>query len=244
MRVAVELWPAGAGRVPRALPGASVVIIDVLRATTTLTVAVTHGATRILPFASPEAALRHRESDPASRACGERDGRMVSGFDLGNSPAEYTRERVAGRTLAFASTNGSLAMRAVSRCRRRVLAAFVNAAAVVEALAGESQVLVLCAGRLGRFSIEDAACAGLLVERWAVRGATLDGDGARLARQLAPRDAAAVQALVEGASHGRYLRSLGPVFAADVESCARLDQLATVAEVRDADLSAAGPATS
>ena len=120
MRVA--LVPPAPGAVPA---GVCAVAIDVLRATTTLAVARLNGAARIAPFATPAEALAFRGRTPGALACGEREGRIVEGFDLGNSPGEFTRERVNGKPLAFASTNGSLALLAASRCRRRVLGNFV-----------------------------------------------------------------------------------------------------------------------
>lgn len=218
MRVSVLLSPADA-----VVDGPCAVVIDVLRATTTLTVALAHGARTVIPTATPAEALALRASRPGTLACGERDGRIVPGFDLGNSPFEYTAERVAGRTLAFASTNGSQAMLAAAGARRRVLAAFVNAAAVVEAIRHERRLTIVCAGKLGAFSLEDAACAGLLLARLAAHGGVPEGAAARLALALAPRDAAEVRALVEGAAHARDLASMGPEYARDLELCAGLD---------------------
>ena len=219
-RVRVALVPPAPGSLPA---DACAVAIDVLRATTTLSLARANGAARIVPFASTAEAIAFRAAHPGTLACGERDGRIVPGFDLGNSPFEYTRERVAGRTLAFASTNGSLALLAGARARRRVLGSFVTLSAVVEALAGERDVWLVCAGKLGRFALEDAACAGTIAVRLQARGAVFVGDGARLAATLACADAGAVRATVEGADHGRWLASLGEGFTADVTACATLD---------------------
>src|SRR5439155_26101311 len=127
---------------------------DVLRASTTLSWARANGAAGIEPFADTAAALAFRDAHPGALACGEREGRIVPGFDLGNSPSEYTRGRVAGRTLAFASTNGSRAMLAASRCRRRLLGSFAALSAVVQALASERAIWLVCAGKLGSFAIE------------------------------------------------------------------------------------------
>ncbi len=218
MRVSVLFSPAGA-----AVGGPCAVIVDVLRATTTLTVALAHGARGVIPAATPEEALALRSALPGTLACGERDGRKVPGFDLGNSPFEYTAERVGGATLAFASTNGSLAMLAARGAGRRVLAAFINAAAVVESVRGERAITILCAGKLGRFSLEDAACAGLLIARLAAVGGVPGNAAARLACTLAPRDAGEVRALVEGAAHARDLRSMGAAYARDLAFCAGLD---------------------
>jgi len=214
------------------VPAAScAVVVDVLRATTTLTVAFCHGATRVVPVATPEAAFALRAGGQEARLCGERDGRMIEGFDLGNSPFEYSVTEVRGRTLVYASTNGSLAILAAAPARRRLLAAFVNAAAAVDRLQGERDVVIVCAGKLGGFALEDAACAGLLCERLRQGGARLVGPSAQLARALAPCDGLQVRALVQGCSHGRYLRSLGAASARDVEFCAGLDTLDRAFEI-------------
>jgi phosphosulfolactate phosphohydrolase-like enzyme len=96
---------------------------------------------------------------------------------------------------------------------------------VIEALAGEERVVALCAGNLGKISLEDLGFAGLLCARMAARGATLDGDAARLASTIAPADAREVRALVEGSSHGRYLRRSSAAFARDVDFAAGLDRM-------------------
>jgi len=226
-RVRVALVPPAPGSLPT---GACAVALDVLRATTTLAFARRNGAARVIPFASPAEAVAFRDAHPGALACGEREGRIVPGFDLGNSPGEFTRERVEGRALAFASTNGSRALLAASRCRRRLLGSFAALSAVVQALASEREIWLVCAGKLGSFAIEDAACAGTIAARLAARGAELANDAARLAATLAPADAAAVRALVTGCDHGRWLASLGETFATDVEACATLDQLDSAEE--------------
>ena len=229
MRVSVDLRvqprtnPAGRAGSVRA--SAVAVIVDVLRSTTTLTVALDHGAARVVPVATPAEGFALRTRAPNALLCGERVGRRIEGFDLGNSPYEYEAARVEGRDLIFASTNGSRALLAAASARARILAAFVNLAAVVERLGGEREVAILCAGTSGEFALEDAACAGLLVRRLCARGARPANAAAALAGTLAPEDAGEVRSIVHGCSHGRYLRSLGPEFVRDVERCAQLDTL-------------------
>ena len=217
MRISVWLAPVADVDAPCA------VVIDVLRATTTLTVALGNGARSVIPTRTPAETLALRDRSRDTLACGERDGRMVAGFDLGNSPFEYTRERVAGKTLAFASTNGSLALLAARGARRRIPAAFVNARAVVERVRAEREVAIVCAGKLGGFSLEDAACAGLLIARLEAHGAIDADPAARFVRALAPADPAEVRAVVEGAAHARDLMSMGEAYRRDVEFCATLD---------------------
>ncbi len=220
-RVRVAFVPPAPGTLPAEM---CAVAIDVLRATSTLAVARQNGCGRVIPFGTTAEAIRYRDEHRGDTlACGERDGVMVPGFDLGNSPSEFTRERVQGRTLAFASTNGSRAMLAASRCQRLYLASFLNLSATVEALAEESEIWLVCAGKLGAEASEDTACAATLAARLVALGARMVGrDGSEVLAK-ACRDATAVHRKVTGAAHGRWLASLGPAFAADVEYCAQLD---------------------
>jgi 2-phosphosulfolactate phosphatase len=206
------------------------VAVDVLRATTTLAFARANGVARIEPYATTAEALAARAARPGTLACGERDGRIVPGFDLGNSPAEYTRARVDGHPLAFASTNGSRAMLAARGCRRRLLASFANLSATLAVLALEPVVFIVCAGKLGGFAFEDTACAGTLAAALAARGGTLENAAARLAATFACRDAGEIRAVVRGCDHGRWLTSLGEPFAEDVRVCGEVDALKEACE--------------
>jgi 2-phosphosulfolactate phosphatase len=96
---------------------------------------------------------------------GERGGLPIEGFDLGNSPAEYTPASVGGKTVVFTTTNGTSALERARQAKHVYVAAFVNAAAVVRALTNETDVHLLCAGTRGEITREDVLLAGLLVER-------------------------------------------------------------------------------
>lgn len=218
--------PASPGA-PRPPAGACAVVVDVLRATSTLARAFEQGATRVIPAATVAEAFELRGRIPDALLCGEREGKPVPGFDLGNSPFEYERSRLSGRPLVFASTNGSQALLLAAGASRTLLAAFVNASAVIERLAGEQEVWLIASGKLGRPSLEDLACVGWIVR--ALGGAA--SPAARAVAALAPRDALGIRTLVQGASQGRYLRSLGPAYAADVEFCATLDSVPVVPAV-------------
>lgn len=221
-RVRVALVPPA----PDSLPAdACAVAIDVLRATSSLTVARLNGAARVVPFATTSEAIAFRDRTPGTLACGEREGRIVEGFDLGNSPGEFTRERVGGKTLAFASTNGSRALLAASRCKRKFLGSFAALTSTVKAIENERDIWLVCAGKLGRFALEDAACAGTIVARLASQGAELANVEARLAARLACAGAAEAHAVVTGCDHGRWLATLGESFSADVEFCATVDAI-------------------
>jgi 2-phosphosulfolactate phosphatase len=216
--------------IPALKPGAPALVIDVLRATTVLSVALANGASGVLEAATVEEAFALRARHPGALLCGERDNRVVPGFDLGNSPFEFTPERVGGRLLVFASTNGSQALR-LAAGRRRVLASFRNLTAAVERVRDAHDVVIVCSGKLGRFSLEDAACGALAAARLESLGARPADAASGFARALAPRDAGDVRRLVEGSSHGRYLRTLGLAYARDLEFCAELDVLDRAFEI-------------
>ena len=220
--------------------GGIAVVIDVLRATSTLTVALAAGAARVTPAASPDEAFALARERPQALLCGERGGLKIPGFALGNSPFEYGAEVVAGKELIFASTNGSRAMIAARKARRVVLAAFVNASAVLRHLVqasamlrsvgGDAGIVIVCAGKENRFSLEDAALAGWLSAALSAHGASLDPSAAAAAR-LTPPTPAAVRTLVEGCPHARELRALGPAHAADIAFCATVDSVDRAFEV-------------
>jgi 2-phosphosulfolactate phosphatase len=114
---------------------------------------------------------------------------------------------------------------------RRVLAAFVNLSAVVERLRKAREIVIVCAGKLAGFSLEDAACAGLLSLRLRAHRGEPVGDEAVFAERIAPDGPDVIRALVEGCDHGLYLRSLGAEFARDVSWCGQLDAIDRAFEV-------------
>ena len=152
---------------PEELAGGTVVLIDVLRASTTIVHALEAGASEVIPCLEVEDAfaMAARMRDVEVVLGGERQGLPIEGFDLGNSPAEYTPDRVGGRKVIFTTTNGT---RAMSRCRaadRVLIGAFVNASAVCRRLVGARRIHLLCAGTQGRSGRDDTLLAGLLAER-------------------------------------------------------------------------------
>jgi 2-phosphosulfolactate phosphatase len=163
VRLDVALTPSGLDR--EAIPRSTVLVVDVLRASTTMITALDNGCTAIVPVAEPGDALAQARGAGALVA-GERRGQPIAGFDLGNSPLEVTPARVGGRTLVFTTSNGTAALLTVRRAPAVAIAAFVNLGAASSwALAGGRDVIVLCAGERGGISLEDQVCAGLLVDR-------------------------------------------------------------------------------
>jgi 2-phosphosulfolactate phosphatase len=149
------------------LADGSAVVIDVLRATTTIAYALDAGVKEIIPcLAISEALSLARQFAPEEVVLGgERDGAAIDGFDLGNSPDEYTPDRVEGKTLIFTTTNGTHAISHAQTAKEVLLASFVNADAIVRRLYDREHVHILCAGTDGKVSQEDVLLAGMLVER-------------------------------------------------------------------------------
>jgi len=152
--------------------GGTAVAIDVLRASTTIVHALEAGAKSVIPCLEVEDAKTTAAKLPQGTAIlgGERKGLPIEGFDLGNSPTDYTPERVQGKIVVFTTTNGT---RALLQCRfasRVYVGAFVNAAALCDRLQGKEQIHLVCAGTRGQISQDDILLAGLLVQRLQQRG--------------------------------------------------------------------------
>jgi 2-phosphosulfolactate phosphatase len=144
------------------------IVIDVLRSTSTIATALANGARAILPAASTEDALQIARSlgRDGVLLCGERRNVRIEGFDLGNSPAEFGREVVEGRTLVMCTTNGTSALLATGGARAVYVASFLNLGAVVEELRRDGgDPVFVCAGRSGLVGLDDVLCAGAAVAR-------------------------------------------------------------------------------
>ena len=241
MRLDVYFTPAELAGVE--LPD-RVVVIDVLRATSTVVEALTNGARAVFPVASADDAARIAQNIGRDRVllCGERKGLAIEGFDLGNSPLEFTPERVDDLSLVMTTTNGTRAFLAVAERRggkadaetTQILAgAFLNLGAVVERLAaGDGPAAVVCSGREGRFALEDAVCAGALVRRLEEAGGGLEpNDAASAAADLAARHLKHLPKLLAGTAAGTHLRSIGRE--EDVSFCATVDRTPVVPRFRD-----------
>ena len=180
---------------PADVVGRVVVVIDVLRAATTVATALSNGARAVHPFGSvEETARRGAEMDRESvRMAGERRMVRIPGFDFGNSPLEFTRTAIAGRSVLYTTTNGTAALIATHGARECLFASFVNVSATIDAVyraaAGGGDVTVICAGTDRRVALEDAVCAGRIVRSLVERGRNGDGASPAHAASSDPGDA-------------------------------------------------------
>jgi len=219
------------------LEGKTAVVIDVLRASSTMTTALANGCAAFVPvpdlgsaFAAAEE-LR-REGGGNVLLGGERGGRRQPGFDLGNSPLEYTAEAVSGKSVVFTTTNGTAALLASRAAEEILIGCFLNLQAVCGHIrdTGRPAVLV-AAGTHGRISMDDTLCAGMLAAALVEAGYAPADDGARAALALA--GAAAAHPLRDellAARHGGYLEDIG--FAEDIEYCSRVNTFSLVPRAR------------
>lgn len=194
---------------PESIRGEIAVVIDVLRATTTVIAAIAAGLARVIPVLEVEEAKKLKKqfddsglnlSESDLLLGGERGGKRIDGFDLGNSPREYTKERVGGKTLIFSTTNGTRAMYRARFAKHVYLASFLNAQTVVDQLlthsrsqdesssSSKERIHIICAGTNGSLTEEDLLLAGLLVER-------LQRQGGQIVKEQGPSQVESQQGL-------------------------------------------------
>jgi 2-phosphosulfolactate phosphatase len=212
------------------LAGRGAAVIDVLRSTTSMVAALEAGCRDIIPCPGVEEATRLADTLGRDNVvlCGERDGNKINGFDLGNSPLEFTGTAVKNKTLLMSTTNGTVVISRAKQAAPLVAAAFVNAGASAGYLAKEGgDVVLICSGKLGRCAAEDILCAGLLVVRLeeALPGASLT-DGARMAATMYKKEQRSVLRSLRTSQHGQYLASLG--YQDDLKYACQLDISSTV----------------
>lgn len=208
-----------------------VVVADVLRAGTTVTVALHNGAREVIPMQSVEAAAKisGNLTGGVTLRAGERNGRMIEGFHLGNSPLEYTPDRVRGKAIVFSSTNGSPVFLKARHARTMAVCSFVNVSAVAQYVkdqAGDCEIL--CAGNEGAFSLEDAVCAGMLIDHLrADTSLALQCDDAAVAAHTLYRSSArGLRRLLKSTENGLYLKEIG--HSQDVLFCSAVDTVPVV----------------
>ena len=177
---------------PGELAGGVAVVIDVLRATTTMVHALAAGCDAVIPCLEIHEALRVAAEHQPRRAllAGERQGRPIEGFDLGNSPSTFTPEVCSGRTIAMTTTNGTRAIAACQGAERILIAAFVNRKATLDALKADGRpVHCICAGTDGQVSLEDTLLAGALAQEldtWAWEESGGIAGSVRIAGEVSP----------------------------------------------------------
>lgn len=238
MRLHVALTPDELGQ--GELHSRTVVVIDVLRAATTVTAALAHGCRMVIPVLTPEAARDRARGFPPGEVLlgGERGGEPIAGFDLGNSPLEYTPDRVAGKVIILTTTNGTRALVKTAGAAPTAMAALVNLKAITHWIGDQGRDLTLvCAGEAGDMSLEDTVCAGLIAEKLVEAGLSLDLSAeAAMARSVARDYQDRLADLRRDSTWARRLAQAGR--GKDLATCLVLDAWSLVPVFRNGILTA------
>lgn len=207
-----------------------VVVTDVLRATSAMIAGLAFGVEHIRPVSSVEEAIHW--SNQGYLGAAEREGKVVEGFDFGNSPYAYQTEKVRGKKIALTTTNGTKALNLSDSALEIYAAGFVNLSATVAHLVNsEADVVVFCAGWKDQFNIEDTLFAGAMVDQLTQLGwrcADDAGLGAQMLYQQAKKD---LFGFMKSSSHYHRLARLG--IEKDIEFCLKEDTLPVVGIMRE-----------
>ena len=242
----VDVYFAPHELAPQDVANRVVAVVDVLRASTSIAVALANGARSVIPMASSEEVVSRAKTLARSevRLAGERKMQPVPGFDVGNSPLEFSREAVEGKTVLMSTTNGTAAVLAVQGARDVVVASYVNFSAVLSmlraALRGGTDVAILCAGHERRFALEDASCAGLYVQQLISKQTKAEiNDAAQSAILIDKKFGTNYKRMLKASSHGMALVEAG--FADDLDAAADLDGYPVVPVYQDRQITKLGP---
>ncbi|MCR9133175.1 MAG: 2-phosphosulfolactate phosphatase [bacterium] len=217
------------------LRGKSAVIIDILRATSSITTAIHNGAKKVIPVEDMSDAVKIAHTMDANDylLCGEKNGSKIEGYHLGNSPLEYTRETIADKTLIFNTTNGTKAIKKAGLANRIYIGSFLNQQNILDALKEhDDEVVLICSGWRGRLALEDTLFAGSLL--YHMFGGTLPEktkDGAKVAFGLYEKFKDQIQETIGSSDHAHRLRNLVPEN--DIEFCCNLNAFDVLPGMRD-----------
>ena len=213
----------------------TVVVIDVLRACSTIATALHHGARAVMPVPDmAEASKIAANLDPdVYRLGGERNAEKIEGYHLGNSPLEYTQEVVEDRDVILNTTNGTKALSRAKSARHLVAGCFLNAGRIVDFIRdADTDVAIICAGRQNRLSLEDTLCAGLMLSRlWGGIEPDAATDAAHTAFSLYQTDSDDVRTALRRANHAHNLTERG--YDDDVDYCFEVDTLPVLPYYKD-----------
>ena len=205
--------------------GKTTVVIDVLRASSTIITALTNGAKEIVPVGTIEFAVKVSGGIFGGQTLlgGERNTKKIEGFALGNSPSEYTKEIVSGKSIVFYSTNGSRAVVKAKYSANLYVCSFNNLKALANHLNKLNEdVIILCSGNNNFFSLEDSVCAGMLINELTSGNVRIElTDSSNSALALFKVFGKNILKILSESDHGKLLNDNG--FKDDLKICAELN---------------------
>lgn len=234
----VEVFLTSANLTEEDVKGHTVVVIDVLRASSTIATALDNGARAVVavPDMAHASKIASNMDQQSYLLGGEREGIKIEGYHLGNSPLEYTPQVVKGRTIILNTTNGTQAISKARSARHLLVGSFLNASAIVDFIQeADLDVTIICAGRKNRVSLEDTLCAGLLLYRlWEGTEPDQVSDTAHIAFTLYTGDKDQLEDKIRRGNHGQSLVELG--FDEDISYCLCTDSLPVLPYYRENQL--------
>ena len=212
--------------------GKIAVVVDVLRATTTIVTAFEYGIKSILPVDSIEACRDFQFQGYIGAA--EREGKKVKGFELGNSPFDYFNPCYAGKKIVFTTTNGTRTISTIKKAHQVIFGAFINLNAVAGNLTmHKKNTIIVCAGWEGEVNLEDTLFAGALIKK--LRSSFVpEGDAAVLSYNLYKLGEKDLAGFLEESSHVRRLKKLG--LQKDIDFCLNLNKYDSVPELVNGEI--------
>lgn len=215
------------------IKGKIAVVIDILRATTTICEALQNGARAIIPVESTDEAKRYQSQGFLTAA--ERDGLVAEGFELGNSPHSFTKEVVNNREVVITTTNGTRALLLCKDAEEVLIGSFFNLKAICEYVMKQDKDLVLvCAGWKNKFNLEDSVFAGAVISG-TMPHYTIDSDAAQAALQLYQQGEQSLESYLENCNHARRFAKLG---IHDLSYCLELNKTTFIPEYREGKIAA------
>lgn len=226
--------------------GRLVIIVDVLRASTTVATALGNGAKTVIPLEGPDEVISRSKEFHRSQIilAGEQKMHPITSFDLGNSPQDFTKKAVEGKTILITTTNGTRALLGVQGARDIVIASYVNFTAVLAmmkvAASSNTDIAIICAGEEGGFTLEDTACAGRYVRAIPKRADGVQmNDAASASVLIEKKYGENIAKLFKESTHGQALQAAG--FGDDLAAAAKVDAYPVVPIYQERQITKLGP---
>lgn len=226
--------------------GRLVLIVDVLRASTTVATALGNGARTVIPVEGADEVISRSKEFARSQIllAGEQKMHPIAGFDIGNSPQTFTPAVVEGKTILITTTNGTRTLLGVQNARDIVIASYVNFTAVLAlmkvAASSNTDIAIICAGEEGVFTLEDSACAGRYVRAIPKRADSIKTNDAAAASVLIEKKYGDnIAKVFKESAHGQALAAAG--FGDDLTAAAQVDSYPVVPIYQDRQITKLGP---
>jgi 2-phosphosulfolactate phosphatase len=230
---------------PTETAGRLVLIVDVLRASTTVATALGNGAKTVIPVEGADEVINRSKEFARSQIllAGEQKMHPIAGFDIGNSPQAFTPAVVEGKTILITTTNGTRTLLGVQNARDIVIASYVNFSAVLAlvkvAASSRTDIAIICAGEEGVFTLEDSACAGRYVRAIPKRADIKTNDAAAASMVIEKKYGNNIAKVFKESAHGQALESAG--FGDDLTAAAEVDSYSVVPIYQDRQITKLGP---